>query len=141
MEHETITNCFHKSGFGTLAESLEGTVKEPVLPEVTNVDGYLNIDKDLQCFEESNSNYDDDIIEGIISKRACLKDSSEDDDVISQPMISNALTRESIQNLHRYFIEQVFDDAAQKSLDTCTEVIYRRFGSRRKQSTIDNYFS
>ena len=63
MEHETITNCFHKSGFGTLAESLEGTDKEPVLPEVTNVDGYLNIDKDLQCFEESNSNYDDDIIE------------------------------------------------------------------------------
>ena len=29
------------------------------------MDGYLNIDKDLLCFEESNSNYDDDIIEGL----------------------------------------------------------------------------
>ena len=65
VKHETITNCFHKSGFGTLAESVEVTDKEPVLTEVTNVDGYLNIDKDLQCFEESNSNYDDDIIEGL----------------------------------------------------------------------------
>ena len=78
VKHGTITNCFYKGGFGTLAESVVGTNKEPVLPEVTNVDGYLNIDKDLQCFEESNSNYDDDIIEGIISKRACLQDSSEE---------------------------------------------------------------
>ena len=110
---------------------------------MTNVDGYLNIDKYLQCFEGSNSNYDDDIIEGIMSKRACLQDSSEDDeddDVISQPMISNALARESIQNLQRYYIEQGFDDAAQKALDTCAEVVYRRFVSSRKQSTIDNYF-
>ena len=28
------------------------------------MDGYLNIDKELQCFEESDSNYDDGIIEG-----------------------------------------------------------------------------
>ena len=69
VKHETITNCFQKSGFGRLAESVEGTDEEPVLPDVTNVDGYLNIDKELQCFEESDSNYDDGIIEGIVSKR------------------------------------------------------------------------
>ena len=53
MKHETITNCFHKGGFGTLAESVEGTDKEPVLSEVTNVDGYLNIDKDLQALKKA----------------------------------------------------------------------------------------
>ena len=67
MKHETITNCFQKSGFGRLTESVEGTDEEPVLPEVIHVDGYLNIDKELQCFEESDSNYDDDISEGIMS--------------------------------------------------------------------------
>ena len=108
------------------------------------MDGYLNIDKELHCFEESDSNYDDDIIEGIMSKRACLQDSSEDDeddDVISQPMISNALAREPIRKLQRYFIEQGFDDDAQKALDTCAEVIFKRFESSRKQTTIDKYFS
>ena len=107
------------------------------------MDGYPNIDKELHCFEESDSNHDDDIIEGKLSKRACLQDSSEDfedDDVIRQPMISNVFDRESIRKLQRYFIEQGFDDDAQKALDTCAEVIFKRFESSRKQTTIE-YFS
>ena len=55
-------------------------------------------------------------------------------------MISNALARESIRKLQRYFIEQGFDDDAQKALDTCAEVIFKRFESSRKQTTIE-YFS
>ena len=94
---------------------------------MTIVDGYLNIDKDLQCFKESNSNHDKDIIEGIICKRICFQDSSEDDndnDVINQPMISNALAIESIRKLQRYFIEQGFDGDAQNALGTCAEEIF-----------------
>ena len=117
---------------------------EPVLKEVTNGDDYLNIDKDVPCFEESDRNCDDDIIEGIISKRACIQDDSEDDeedDVIVQPMVSHAIATESILNLQRYFIEQGFSDVAQKALDTYAEVIFKRLLSSKKQTTIENYFS
>ena len=95
----TIANCFHKSGFGTLStvEELDLIDEEPVLKEVTNGNDYLTIDKDVPCFDESDRNCDDDIIEGIISKRACIQDDSEDDeedDVIVQTMVSHAIATE-----------------------------------------------
>ena len=142
MKHVTIADCFHsKSGFGTLStvEEIDLIDEELVLTEVINGDKYLNIDEDVPCFDESNSNCDDDIIHGIKSKRACIQD--DEDDVIGQPMVSRALVRDSILKLQRYFIEQGFCDPAQKALDSCAEVIFSRILTSKKQSSIVYYFS
>ena len=116
--------------------------EEPALPEVTNGDGYLNMDNDAHCYEEDGK-FDDEIIEEIVSKRICIDECPEDDDFddgFIQPMITHTVARQCVQTLQRYFIEQGFTHATNDALDICAEEVYNKSLTSKKQSTIDTFF-
>ena len=148
MKPETITNCYRKCGFRTQTSPSGESVDEPILmggelalTGVLNDEHYLNIDTDIPCFEEAK-NDDEEIINEIVSKRVCIDDSPEDDDVdddFVQPTIAHQVARQCIQTLQRYFLEQGVSEAQNTMLDVCAEEVFNEVLSSKKQTTLDVY--
>ena len=145
VKAETITNCF-RCGFKPLTDSTivdkpSIMENEPALSGVTNGENYLNIDNDLACFQECEE-LDDDIVEEIVSKRVCIDEFPEDDDVddniLIQPMITHRVARQCVQTLQRYFLEQGVTDAVNSALDVCAEEVFDNLASK-KQTTLEAF--
>ena len=133
VKPETISNCFRKCGFRTQTSSSGESGDEPILmgeelalTGVLNGEHYLNIDTDIPCFEEAQD-FDEEIINEIVSKRICLDDYPEDDDVddeFVQPIITHQVARQCIQTLQRYFLEQGVSEVQNAALDICAEEVF-----------------
>ncbi|KAI6652465.1 hypothetical protein LOD99_7479 [Oopsacas minuta] len=101
--------------------------EELALTGVLNGEHYLNIDTDIPCFEETQ-NFDEEIINEIVSRRICLDDYSEDDDVDDE--FSTDYCTSSCPTVHSnratVLLEQGVSEVQNAALDICAEKVFNR---------------
>lgn len=139
VKSTTITNCYKHCGFKPVVENendvekMEAEVNENnnSISRVHDLAEFLSIDSQLQCFDESGTDFEKQIIDDILHERPGeSNDHEQEDQEPTVELISDAKAKKNLDELRLYFMKEGNEHSPKVELDVCYDYVASKLLSK-----------